>query len=78
MVESQKIQVAGSYEDYLINRGKAYEQRRFDEQAKKDMADPESKECTFSPNIYARKGGPEADQSASRVTNSANKWEELY
>jgi hypothetical protein len=49
MVKKQKIEVGTSYEDYLMKRGKMYEQKRQEEQAKKDMEDPENKECTFQP-----------------------------
>ena len=50
MVAKQKIQKGGmSHQDYLINRGKQYEQKRQMEKEQKDMDDPESKECTFKP-----------------------------
>ena len=47
MVADNKIQVGSTYEDYLINRGKQYEQKRQEGQARKDMDDPENRECTF-------------------------------
>ena len=42
------------------------------EQVKKDMDDPENRECTFKPQVASGK------ESASGALNSANKWEELY
>ena len=36
---------------------------------KKDMEDPENRECTFKPHVQAIGSG---------VNNSANKWDELY
>lgn len=79
MVAKQKIQKGGmSHQDYLINRGRQYEQKRQMEQVKKDMEDPENRECTFAPTVFnsARKG--EDNASANRVNNSASKWDELY
>ena len=52
MIAKQKIQKGGmSHQDYLINRGKQYEQKRQMEKEQKDMDDPESKECTFKPQV---------------------------
>lgn len=69
-----------SHQDYLINRGKMYEQKRMMEQQKKDMEDPENRECTFAPQVQNANSARKIDDnvSTSRVQNSGNKWEELY
>lgn len=69
-----------SHQDYLINRGKMYEQKRMMEQQKKDMEDPENRECTFAPLVQnsARKDNDNVSSSRVQNNNSANKWEELY
>jgi hypothetical protein len=79
MIAKQKIEVGQSYEDYLIMRGKLYEKKRQEEQAKKDMEDLESKECTFKPVVLSSKRKGEGNESiASKQLNSASKWDELY
>ena len=79
MVAKRKIDLGpmGTHQDYLINRGIEYEKRRQEEQQRKDMEDPENRECTFSPNILTGKRKGE-DHSASRITNSSSKFQELY
>ena len=77
MIEKQKIDVSGTYEDYLISRGKQYQSRREENLQKKEKEDPERKECTFSPDIYQNKRAGE-DYNSSRHAGSGNKWEELY
>ena len=53
MLTTKKIEVGGSYQDYLINRGKQYDLKRLGEQEKKLVDDPENKDCTFRPQTYS-------------------------
>ena len=77
MLAQNKLQIGPgqSYEDYLINRGRQYDEKRQQEQAKKDMQDPESRECTFQP---VTSNNADREFSPNKQPTSANKWEELY
>jgi len=78
MVADNKIQVGQSYEDYLISRGKQYEQKRQNKQAEKDMADLENRECTFMPQVQGSSRQGDQARMGHSHSQSANKWEELY
>jgi len=80
MIAKQKIEKKDgmSHQDYLISRGKQYEQKRQQEQHRKDMEDPEARECTFAPVVQnSGRKGPDDNCSQNRL-NSGNKWDELY
>ena len=74
MVESGKVEVGQSYEDYLMKKGREYEANRQELQLRKDMADAEAEACTFQPTVYMRKG--QEHYSSARYNNdSGSKWE---
>ena len=79
MVENNKVEVGQSYEDYLMKRGKMYEQKRQEEQEKREMTDPDGIECTFQPAVSGRKPAESHNPNSSRFgQNSGNKWDQLY
>ncbi len=83
MQTKNKINIGDNYGDYLMQRGREYDQKRIDKSNQKMIEDPENNECTFQPSIYNamnKKGEKNQNESHSRIANanSASKWEELY
>ena len=78
MQRKDKIEVGPSYSDYLIKRGKTYQEKREEKKAKQEAEDVYRKECTFSPNVQASKRENYPNVSQTRQPGSASKWEELY
>ena len=68
-----------TYADYLMSRGKEYENKRKERAAERQAHKEEEAECSFTPKIIdlpdaaEEKLSPEAKKAAKH-----NKWEQLY